>query len=147
VENPPAPSPAARLPRVSFGPDVRLSAATGALAVVATVAAAVTTDHPGALLFVLAALVLAGYAGTDLVCRPRLVADAAGLRVRTPGAFVTLAWPQVDAVRADVRMRHGLRSVALEIEAGERLIVLSRRALGTDPERAADLVRAFAPTR
>jgi hypothetical protein len=139
------PEPDARLPRVSFGPDVRLSAVTGALAVLAAIGAAVTTDHPGAVLLVLAALVLAGYAGTDAICRPRLVADATGLRVRTPGAFVMLAWPQVDAVRADVRMRHGLRSVALEIEAGERLIVLSRRTLGTDPERAADLVRAFAP--
>ena len=145
MDHSPSPAPERRLPRVSFGPDVRLVAATGVLALAAAGAAAASSDHLGTLLFAVAALLLAGYAVTDLICRPRLVADAAGLRVRTPGAFVTLAWPQVDAVRADVRMRHGLRSVALEIDAGERLIVLSRRALGTDPEQAADLVRAFAP--
>jgi hypothetical protein len=42
-------------------------------------------------------------------------------------------------------MRHGLRSVALEIDAGDRLLVLSRRVLGTDPEQAAEIVRAFDP--
>ena len=44
-----------------------------------------------------------------------------------------------------MRTRFGLRSTALEIDAGDTLVVLSRRALGADPETVRDLVRAFAP--
>ena len=137
--------PVIRAPRVAFGPDRRLTAATAVLAVVAGVSAALTSDRAGRLLFAAAALLLAAYAVTDLVFRPRLAVDAAGLRVRGPWAFARLGWDEVDAVRADVRMRHGLRTVALEIDAGDRLIVLSRRALGADPEQVAELVRAFSP--
>jgi hypothetical protein len=136
---------AGRVPRAVFGPDPRLTALTVALAVIAAALAAVSTDRSGTVLLALAALVLACYAAADLLWRPRLTVDAAGLRVRGPGASAVLAWTDVEAVRADVRMRHGLRSVALEIDAGDRLLVLSRRVLGTDPEQAAEIVRAFDP--
>ena len=145
MKNPPDHCAPHRAPRAVFGPDLRLTAGTVALTAVAAVLAAVSTDRAGSLLLACAAVLLASYAATDLFWRPRLSVDSAGLRVRSPGASVTLAWPQVESVRADVRSRHGVRSVALEIDDGERLIVLSRRVLGADPEQAAEIVRAFDP--
>jgi hypothetical protein len=145
VEERPDLPAASRAPRAVFGPDLRLTVGVCALTVVAAVLAAVSSDRSGTVLLALAALVLACYAAADLIWRPRLSVDPAGLRVRGPGSSAVLAWTDVTAVRADVRMRHGLRSVALEIDAGERLIVLSRRVLGMDPEQAAEIVRAFDP--
>lgn len=146
MENTTEPTGHDRMPRVAFGPDARLIAATGVLALAAAVAAALSGDAGGRLLLAGAALVLAAYTGTDLICRPRLVADPAGLRVRSPGAFLRLPWAHVEAVRADVRSRHGLRTVTLEIDTGDRLVVLTRRGLGADPERVAELVNAFVPS-
>jgi hypothetical protein len=135
----------ARRPRCRFGPDRRLTAVTAGLAVIALAVALITGDPAGRLLFIGAALLLAGYAIFDLVFWPRLSADADGLVVRSPFARANLAWSDVDAVTADVRERLGLRSTTLEIDAGEHLIVFSRRALGADPAHVADLVRAFDP--
>jgi len=72
-------------------------------------------------------------------------AGADGLLVRTPLTRARIAWSDVEAVRADARERLGLRSVTLEIDAGEQLLVFSRRALGADPERVAGLISAFKP--
>lgn len=102
-------------------------------------------DTAGRLLFVLVAILLSAYAATDLVFAPRLIADTDGLKVRTPFERADLQWPQIDGVRADARQRYGLRSVTLEIDAGEELIVLSRRALGQDPELVSEIVRSFIP--
>jgi hypothetical protein len=132
-------------PRYRFGPDRRLTAATGALSVVAAIAAALSADRAGQVLLVGVAVVLFAYTVTDLVFWPRLTVTSAGLRIHTPMARTELTWPEVEAVRADARQRLGLRSVTLEIDAGEQLVVFSRRALGTDPEAAADLIRAFDP--
>ena len=136
---------AQRRPRCRFGPDRRLTAAAAVGAVAAGLGALWTNDAAGRLLLVGAALLLAGYVVTDLVFWPRLSADAAGLVISSPLARVRLRWDEVDAVRADVRERLGLRSVTLEIDAGENLIVFSRRALGADPATVAALVRAFDP--
>ncbi|HEY8827458.1 MAG TPA: PH domain-containing protein [Jatrophihabitantaceae bacterium] len=94
-----------------------------------------------------AALVLLGYTVTDLVFWPRLTADAEGLLVRTPLTSARIAWSDVEAVRADARERLGLRSVTLEIDAGEQLLVFSRRALGADPATVAGLISAFKPVQ
>ncbi|MEO8888670.1 MAG: PH domain-containing protein [Jatrophihabitantaceae bacterium] len=134
-----------RRPRCQFGPDRRLTAATAAAAVIAALAATLTGDSVGRLLFAAAALWLAAYAIIDVLCRPRLAADADGVSIRSPSGRTTLPWSDIELVRADVRLRRGLRSTALEIDAGERLIVLSRRALGADPEQVAEMVRAFDP--
>jgi hypothetical protein len=130
-----------------FGPDRRLTALAGGLCVLAAITAWRAPSSPGQLLLSLAAAVLFGYAASDLVFAPRLAAGPDGLVVRSPWAWVRLPWERVDAVRADVHHRHGLRSVALEIDAGEQLIVLSRRALGADPEAVATLVRSLDPRR
>jgi hypothetical protein len=48
-------------------------------------------------------------------------------------------------VRADTRQRLGLRSVTLEIDAGDELHVFSKRALGAEPDAVAGLIRAMDP--
>jgi PH (Pleckstrin Homology) domain-containing protein len=134
-----------RAPRYRFGPDRRLTAATGAAALIATGGAGLSTDPAGRVLLVGAALVLLAYTVTDLVFWPRLAVNASGLDVRTPQTRAHLDWSEIEAVRADARQRLGLRSVTLEIDAGAQLVVFSRRALGADPETAAGVIRAFDP--
>jgi hypothetical protein len=133
----------ARAPTLRFGPDRRLTALIGVLALVAATAAALAPDSAGRLLLAGAALVLLAYAATDLIYSPRLTASADGLLVRTPATRGLIPWSDVEAVRADTRQRAGLRSVTLEIDAGERLVVFSRRALGADPAQVAGLISAF----
>jgi hypothetical protein len=132
--------PGRRSPVARFSPDPRLTAITGGAAVIVA-GLSFATDAAGRL------LLLAGYALTDLLFRPRLAVDSTGVRVRSPLARADLAWPDIAAVRADERNRYGLRSVTLEIDAGEQLIVLSRRALGAAPAAAAALIRSFDPRR
>jgi hypothetical protein len=136
-----------RAPVCRFGPDRRLTAATAGLARAAAAAALLTQDGPGRVLFAGAAALLVAYAATDLAFWPRLTASAAGLVIRTPLQRARLPWSQVEAVRADSRERFGLRSVTLEVDAGETLVVFSRRALGADPETVAALVTAMDPRR
>ena len=136
-----------RAPSARFGPDRRLTVATGVLALVFAGAAALTEDPGGRILFAIAAVVLLGYTVTDLLLWPRVIATAHELTVRSAGGTVTLPWPSVHTVRADARQRLGLRSVTLEIDADEHLFVFSRRSLGVQPETAADLINAFDPRR
>jgi hypothetical protein len=138
--------PGRRSPVARFSPDPRLTAITGGAAVIVA-GLSFATDAAGRLLLLAAAVILAGYALTDLIFRPRLAVDSTGIRVRSPLARADLAWPDIAAVRADERNRYGLRSVTLEIDAGEQLIVLSRRALGAAPAAAAALIRSFDPRR
>lgn len=130
-----------------FGPDRRVTALSAVGGALALALAVTTSDRPGRLLFAVAVLVLAGYVLTDLLFWPRLTADAAGLRIRTPLARAELAWPDVQGVRADERMRFGLRSTTLEVDAGELLVVFSRRTLGAPPATVRDVVCALAPQR
>ncbi|MCW2596486.1 MAG: hypothetical protein QOH52_2762 [Pseudonocardiales bacterium] len=132
-------------PVVKFVADRRFTGLAAAGVVVAVVIAVLANDRAGQLLAGLAALVLALYVVSDLVFSPRLVVSAQGLRVRSPFTRADLPWSQVEDVRADTRTRLGLRSTTLEIDAGPVLAVMSRRALGADPEDVAELVNAFRP--
>lgn len=132
-------------PEARFGPDRRLTAALGLGCVIAATAAALTSDKAGRLLFGCAAVVLACYVVADLVFSPRLVVNADGLIIRSPLVRTRLAWTEVNRVDAVTRVRHGLRGVSLEIDAGELLVVFGRRSLGADPERVAAAVRALDP--
>jgi hypothetical protein len=134
-----------RAPILRFGPDRRLTALSGVLALIAIVAAVLASDPAGRLLLAGAALVLLAYTATDLIYWPRLTVSADGLLVRTPATRGPIPWSEVEAVRADSRQRAGLRSVTLEIDAGDRLVVFSRRALGADPADVAGLISAFRP--
>jgi hypothetical protein len=117
----------------TYGPSRPMALTLGVAAVLAAGAAAVTSAATGRLLLVIAAIVLAAVAGTDLVFAPRLSASGHGLRIISPTLRVSLGWDEVDSITVDERSRHGLANRTLEIESGERLIVLSRRSLGRDP--------------
>jgi hypothetical protein len=133
--------------RYRFGPDLRLSALVFLAAMGALVLSITADDRPGRLLFGIATVVLAGYSIGDVIFWPRLVADATGLRVRTPLARADIAWADVEEVRADVRQRYGLRVSTLEIDAGATLIVFSRRSLGAHPDTVSTLVCSLDPRR
>lgn len=105
------------------------------------------TDPPGRLLTGLAALALGLSAAFGAFARPRLRADDDGLALRGVSGRQAWPWPRVDAVRA-VRMRRmGLPAAYLEVEVrdedrggdrgNERLLVLGRLELGTDPVEVA----------
>jgi Bacterial PH domain len=116
-------------------------AAAAAAAVAAGIAA--TLDPAGRLLLGLAAALLAGIAGTDLLLRPRLRADASGIEVRTLALRRALPWAEVSRVRVDEQSRFGRTARILEVDAGDTLVLLSRRALGTDPREVADALAAI----
>jgi hypothetical protein len=140
VENDPA-----RAPVVRFGPDHRVTALAGIGLVVALALAVVGDDPAGRLLAIIAVVVLLAYVVSDLVFRPRLTASGEGVIIRAPTTRAALPWSDVERIHADTRLRLGLRSTTLEIDAGSTLVVLSRRALGADPETVAELVNAFRP--
>jgi hypothetical protein len=130
---------------VRFVPDRRYTALAGGSALGALAALALTPDTAGRLLFGVAAALLLGYVVTDLVFSPRLIANPSGIVINAPLTRARLDWADVEDVRAETRMRRGLRSTTLEVEAGALLAVFSRRALGTEPAEAAALVSAFRP--
>ena len=144
TEDADAEAPAAgRSAVATFGPDLRFTAGAAVGAVLLGGITLASTDPAGRLLFAVAALVLFGYTVSDLVFRPRLTLSRHGLTVRSPSGRLNCTWPAVVLVRADARERFGLRAVTLEIDTDERLLVLSRRALGAAPEDVAALAWAF----
>jgi small-conductance mechanosensitive channel len=132
-------------PETRLAPDRRFTLLAGAGAVAALIALLLAGDPAGRLLAGVAAVLLVAYVVGDLVFSPRVVASAAGVVVNTPLTRTRLGWSQIEDVRTDDRLRFGLRSTTLEIDAGSVLAVLSRRSIGTDPELAADLIRAHRP--
>lgn len=138
-------TPADRTTRLTFRPDRRLTGLAGLGLVVAVVLVLVTGDSAGRFLYGLAGLALLGYVIGDLLYSPRLVVDRDGLVVNAPLSRVRLPWAAVYDVHEDTRLRLGVRSTTLEIDANETLVVLSRRAIGADPAEAAQLIRAVDP--
>lgn len=134
---------AAPAPAVVLG----LVAAAGLMAWVVLGARTGTLDGPGRLLLGLAGIALGAAALVGLRARPRLAADQDALALR--GVLGTRRWPwaRVDAVRV-VRMRRlGLPANYLEIDARDddgrdRLLVLGRLELGTDPVEVAEALQA-----
>jgi Bacterial PH domain len=130
---------------VRFGPDRRLAGGALAGAILVGAYALVTSDPEGRLLLVGAALLLAAYSITDLVFWPRITVEVAGLTLRTPVLRARMGWADVEDIRVDERVRFGVTSRTLEIDAGPRLVVLSRRALGVDPREAYTRISAYRP--
>ena len=143
----PAPRPLTRRPRAEarFVPDRRYTALAAGGALGALAALFLTSDPAGRLLFGVAVVMLVGYVVSDVVFSPRLVVSRAGLVINAPLNRARLDWADVADVRLETRIRRGLRSTTLEIEFGEQLIVLSRRALGTEPMLAIGIVTGFRP--
>jgi Bacterial PH domain len=126
---------------------VGLVAAVGLLAWVVLGVRTGSLDGPGRLLLGVAGVAVGGAALFGLRARPRLAADEDGLVLR--GVLVTRSWPwaRVDAVRVMRMRRLGLPAAYLEIEArdddgSERLLVLGRLELGTDPVDVAEALQA-----
>jgi PH (Pleckstrin Homology) domain-containing protein len=115
------------------------------LAGIAVLIAAVFADTPGRFLGAVGGVGLLVLAATDVAWRPRLAANGGGLLVRTPGRTAQLPWAAVTAVRVDERQRLGRTQRTLEIDAGDDLIILGRRSLGTDPRDVAALLTALRP--
>jgi hypothetical protein len=89
---------------------------------------------------------IAGYGLRDVLGRERLRATTAGVRVGTGFArHRELAWSQVARVRVDQRLRLGLRTDMLELDAGEELFLFSRYDLGAEPRDALAALRAVHP--
>lgn len=105
---------------------------------VLALALAVVADPAGRVLSGVAAVGLLALVAADLLLRPRLAADADGLQVRTLAVRRRLPWSAVARVEVDERSRYGLVSRTLELDAGDTLVVLGRRALGEDPRDVAD---------
>ena len=99
---------------------------------------AVVADTAGRLLLGVAAAGLLTVGAADLLLRPRLAADRAGVQVRTLASRHRLPWSTIQRVDVDEHTRYGLTSRTLELEAGELLVVLSKRTLGADPRDVAD---------
>jgi hypothetical protein len=130
---------------VSFGPDRRLAAAGLALAVLVAAYALVAADPQGRLLLLGAASLVAVYGVIDFVFWPRLTVQRGGLQLRTPVLRAHLPWAEISDIRVDERARFGLTGRTLEIDAGPRLVVLSRRALGMDARDAYARIKACRP--
>jgi uncharacterized membrane protein YhhN len=97
-------------------------------------------DPVGHLLYGVAVVFVAAVAATDLVWSPRLAITTSGIVVRSPTHSGRYPWIVVDAIRVERRRRLGITQAALEIDLGDDLIVLSQRALGTDPTAVLEII-------
>ena len=102
-------------------------------------AGAGVADPAGRLLLVTAALWLAVLAGRDLLLAPVLDADTACLRVVDGWRRIEVAWPRVE----NVRLVTDRRAPLVELDLGDRLVVLSRRRLGQSPQVIVDELTAL----
>jgi hypothetical protein len=87
---------------------------------------------------------LLGWAARDLIAPVRLSADTSGITM-VVGYLRRrhVAWPQVERVRVDRRVRLGLRNPLLEIDTGDSLHLFSMHELGADPEEVAGALNAL----
>ncbi|QWF80410.1 PH domain-containing protein [Amycolatopsis sp. CA-230715] len=128
-----------------WAPKTSLIAGAGVLALAAaagTAYAAVRGDHGGLVLFGLATVVLVVVTGYGALVRPKLAADADGVRIRTAAGQVVLPWAGLE-VRLRTTRRLGRDGVTLELESGENLHVLGWIELGEDPRDVLDALSAL----
>lgn len=124
-------------PLASWSPRTVETAAAAVCGMLALLLALVA-DPMGRVLFAVAGTGLLVLAAADLLLRPRLAADPAGLRVRTLTTSRRLPWSAVERVAVDEHNRYGLVARTLEVESDGELIVLGKRSLGEDPRDVAD---------
>ncbi|MDQ7810095.1 PH domain-containing protein [Amycolatopsis sp. A133] len=113
--------------------------AVTALLLAGVVAAALSGDRGGLVLFALAAAAVGAFAGHATVVRPRLAADADGLVARTLSGTQRLPWAQT-RTRLRTTRRMGRDGVTLEIEHDEQLYVFGWLDLGEDPRDVLDVL-------
>ena len=132
----PRPTPAP----LCFGPDRRLLVVALPGALFAGLLAFVGDDPVQRFFSLVVVVVLLAVVATDLVFAPRLTVDPAGLRVFAPLDRAHVGWAELESVHASSTQRYGLRSTVLEIDAGDRLLVLDRRDLAADPWEVASAI-------
>ena len=96
------------------------------VAALALLALVPLVDPVGALLLVPGGLAALGFGLRDLLLSPTLTADAAGLTVVEGVRRTRATWSEVARLRVVTDRRTDL----LELDLGDRLVVLSRRRLG-----------------
>jgi hypothetical protein len=123
-----------------------LESAAAAAVGMSLLGVAVGLDAAGRLLVGAAGLFLLGLALSDAAVRPRLVADADGLTVRTLARRIGGPWAGV-AVRLRAGRRLGTAVHTLEIDVGDDLVVLGRRELGANPSEVAEQLTRLRDSR
>jgi hypothetical protein len=107
------------------------------LAALVTLGALVTGDRLALFVGLAAALALAAVGLRDVLARDRLRADPTGIDVvRGYLGRVHLDWTDVEHLRVDERLRLGVRSQLLEVDADTELYLFSRYDLGVEPSVA-----------
>lgn len=104
-----------------------------------------TVDPTGRWLVWAAAGLLYGIAAVDLVVRPRLRADAAGVTVRSLTGRTTMPWSEVEW-RLRRTLRFGRTVPTLELDHDEKLTIFGRRELGNDPEDVLSQLNGLRPS-
>jgi hypothetical protein len=106
-------------------------------------AALVVPGRPATALAGLAALAVAVYATRDLLARERLRIDRDGLTVVHGFAgHGQLRWDQIERIRVDERLRLGIRTQLLEVDAGDWIGLYGRSELGADPSAVLSAIDA-----
>lgn len=106
-------------------------------------AVTLVTDLPGRLLVGLAGVGLLVFAGVSWRARPKLAITPEGLLVRGWWRTQLLRQPDLKTLRITEFRRIGRKVALLEIEtADDRLLILSRWDLGTDPLEVLDALTA-----
>jgi hypothetical protein len=129
--------------RLTFGPDWRTTVIAVPGAAFAALVAIFADDPAQRAFAVVVVLALLAIAAGDLFFAPRLTVTDDGLRVHAPFDRAQLSWSEVDSVKASTSSRFGIRSSALEISAGERLLMLDRRDLAADPWAVVNRIAEF----
>ncbi|MFC5181276.1 PH domain-containing protein [Actinomadura harenae] len=120
-------------------PPAQTAVKIAATAVLAALALLSLDDPQFLLLTGVAAVGAAALAVRDVLAPVRLEADADGLTaVRGYATRTRLEWPRVTAVRVDERKRLFSKTLLLEIETEDDLIMLSRFDLGADVRDVAE---------
>lgn len=126
----------------SWAPRPALVALGFAGALVAVAGALFYGDKMSVVLLTIAAIALVAMSAYGLFVRPRLAADANGLRVRTLSGTREIPWPQAQTRLRQTR-RLGRDSTTLEISVDEQLFILGRLELGEDPRDVFDVLSSL----
>ncbi len=128
----------------SWSTPAPLVAAAWVLAALLAFATVITTENAGRLLIGLATLLVSYLAAFASIARPRLSADTNGLAVRGFTSTTHLPWHEVK-VKLQHTRRLGREQQTLELDADDRLVVLTKLDLGADPQEVAGVLHSLRP--